>query len=402
MTRRWTTVDDLRAWVARRWASGELLAGVATGEPAFPLRVRIGRPTSGELSDRLADVRAWVAGLDAIGAGRLEYKESRTRLLGPNQLPAALVLDVVDDAASLVDGAPAQLAAFRGLVAATAARRPELLAVLAKRPFDAVGAAGVWDRLLDVVDWLGEHPNPQCYLRQVDLPGVHTKLIEGHARLLAVLCEVACPHTVIDPDAFVFERRFGFRSKPRLVRFRVLDPSLRLSATDVDGDYTLTAADFSQLRLDVHDVFVVENEVTFLAFPKRPAAICVWGAGSGLEHLAMAPWLAQRRVTYWGDLDTQGFAILQQLRAALPATRSMLMDRSTLEACRDRWGTEAVQVTRDLPLLAASEQEAYDLLRDQRLGRNLRLEQEHIPQHLLTDALRDFDRANGTVGARFP
>lgn len=392
MTRRWTTVEDLRGWAARRWASGALLASVVTGEPAFPLRVRIGGPTTDELSDRLADVRAWVASLRAVGVGRLEYKESRTRLLGGNQLPAALVFDSIDDAASLVDGAPAQLAAFRDLVAATSARRPELLPLLARRPFDTICAAGVWERLLDVVDWLGEHPNPQRYLRQVDLPGVHTKMIEDHARVLAVLCEAAGPHAVVDPDAFTFERRFGFRIKPRLVRFRVLDPSLRLSETDIDGDYTLTAADFGRLRLDVHDVFVVENEVSFLAFPSRPSAICVWGAGSGLEHLAMAPWLVPRRVTYWGDVDTHGFAILQQLRAVLPDARSMLMDRPTLEACRDRWGTEDVQVTRDLPLLCTVEKEAYDLLRDQRWGRNLRLEQELIPPHLLTGALRDSDR----------
>jgi hypothetical protein len=388
VTRRWTSADDLRASVARRWASGELLASVVTGEPTFPLRIRISRPTTEELSDRLADVRTWMAGLRALGAGRVEYKESRTRLLGGNQLPAALVLDIVDDAASLVDGAPAQLAAFRRLVAATSARHPELVPLLARRPFDAIGAADVWDRLLDVVDWLGAHPNPQRYLRQVDLPGVHTKLIEEHARLVAVLCEAACPHTVVDPVAVAFERRFGFRTKPRLVRFRVLDQSLRLSTTDTDGDYTLTAVDFGRLNIDVKDVFVVENEVSFLAFPSCPSAVCVWGAGSGLEHLAMAPWLARARVIYWGDLDTHGFAILEQLRAVLPAARSMLMDRSTFEACQDRWGTEEVQVTRELPLLSAVEKEAYDLLRDQRLGRNLRLEQELIPQHLLTEALR--------------
>jgi hypothetical protein len=397
VTRRWTTVNDLRVWAARRWASGALLASVVTGEPTFPLRVRIGGPSTDELSDCLADVRTWMAGLRAVGVGRLEYKESRTRLLGGNQLPAALVLDSIDDAASLVDGAPAQLAAFRDLVAATSARRPELLPLMARRPFDTIGAAGVWERLLDIVDWLGEHPNPQRYLRQVDLPGVHTKMIEDHARVLAVLCEAAGPHTVVDPDAFAFERRFGFRTKPRLVRFRVLDPSLRLSETDIDGDYTLTAADFGRLRLDVQDVFVVENEVSFLAFPSHPSAICVWGAGSGLEHLAMASWLAPRRVTYWGDVDTHGFAILQQLRAVLPDARSMLMDRPTLEACRDRWGTEDVQVTRDLPLLCTVEREAYDLLRDQRWGRNLRLEQELIPQHLLTGALRDSDRADGVL-----
>lgn len=35
-----------------------------------------------------------------------------------------------------------------------------------------------------------------------------------------------------------------------------------------------------------------------------------------------------------------------------------------------------------------AESEAHDLLRDQRLGRNLRLEQELIPQHLVEKELR--------------
>lgn len=390
MTRPWTSVDDLHASLTRRWMSGELLAGIVTGATLFPLRVRISRPRPEELSARLADVRTWVTSLASVGPGRIEYKESRTRLLGGNQLPAALVLDTVDDVASFVDGAPRQLAAFRDVVAATSARRPELLPVLARRPFDAVVAADVWDRLLDVVDWLAEHPNPQRYLRQVDLPGVHTKMIEAHARLLALLCDVACPQAVVDPDAIAFDRRFGFRIKPRLVRFRVLDPLLRLSATDVDGDYTLTAVDFGRLEVDVHDVFVVENEVPFLAFPSRRSAICVWGSGSGLEHLAMATWLTRARVTYWGDVDTHGFAILHQLRAVVPTAQSMLMDKPTLEACRDRWGNEDVQVTRDLPLLSDAEKVAYDVLRDQRLGRNVRLEQELIPERLVEEALSRF------------
>jgi len=45
-------------------------------------------------------------------------------------------------------------------------------------------------------------------------------------------------------------------------------------------------------------------------------------------------------VHYWGDLDTHGFAILNQLRAWLPQTRSFLMDRQTLVEHRDRWGRE--------------------------------------------------------------
>lgn len=39
-----------------------------------------------------------------------------------------------------------------------------------------------------------------------------------------------------------------------------------------------------------------------------------------------AGWLADCTLWYWGDLDTQGFAILSQLRGYWPQTRSFLMD----------------------------------------------------------------------------
>jgi hypothetical protein len=69
-------------------------------------------------------------------------------------------------------------------------------------------------------------------------------------------------------------------------------------------------------------VFVTESEANFLALPPADDAMVVFGAGSGLEHLATVPWLASAAVHYWGDIDTHGFAISDQLRAALPHTTS--------------------------------------------------------------------------------
>ncbi len=43
--------------------------------------------------------------------------------------------------------------------------------------------------------------------------------------------------------------------------------------------------------------------------------------------LAQAGWLARCQVYYWGDIDTHGFAILDQLRTHIPHARSLLMDR---------------------------------------------------------------------------
>jgi hypothetical protein len=54
------------------------------------------------------------------------------------------------------------------------------------------------------------------------------------------------------------------------------------------------------------------------------------------------------------------------------------MDRATLLAFATHWGEEDRQTLRDLPRLNAEEGALYDDLRDNRLRRNLRLEQERI------------------------
>ncbi|MBN8477188.1 Wadjet anti-phage system protein JetD domain-containing protein, partial [Sulfuritalea sp.] len=78
------------------------------------------------------------------------------------------------------------------------------------------------------------------------------------------------------------------------------------------------------------------------------------------------------------DIDTHGFAILDQLRAHIADVESFLMDRATLLAFATHWGEEDRQTLRDLPRLNAEEGALYDDLRDNRLRRNLRLEQERI------------------------
>jgi hypothetical protein len=89
-------------------------------------------------------------------------------------------------------------------------------------------------------------------------------------------------------------------------------------------------------------------------------------------------WLADRDLLYWGDIDTHGFAILNRLRAAFPAARSVLMDRATLMRHRSQWVRETTITGADLPLLTADEQQLYRDLAQQVPGPAVRLEQERI------------------------
>jgi len=186
-----------------------------------------------------------------------------------------------------------------------------------------------------------------------------------------------------------FCRRYGFRDKPRRLRFRILDPSCSLIPGAGEQDITLTANAFARLRLPVKRVFMTENEINFLAFPAVKAAMVVFGAGYGFEVLRQAEWLRDCRVDYWGDLDTHGFAILDQLRLELPHARSFLMDRETLLAHRAQWGSEPRPQTRELPRLTADERMLYDELRSNRLGTNVRLEQERIAYGWLLKRLEE-------------
>ena len=383
MTSAWTTATDLRAQVLRRWDKGELLAEVLVPSDLFPLRLSLRAPSSSELSERFDAVRAWAADLQqGSRAGcRLVMREVRHRVIGQNSLPGEAWVDTLDDALRLI-GKARDARAFHALLAATRQQQPALLPWLQRQPLRALALADVWPKLLDVVAWLQAHPRPGVYLRQVDLPGIHSKFIEAQRGVLADLLDLALPAETIDATASgaaQFARRYGFRDKPARVRLRFLDPDHKAWVSGTDADYTLSQEAFARLAPAARRVFITENEINFLAFPQAADSLVVFGAGYGFDALAQAAWLQQRTLHYWGDIDTHGFAILDQLRTHFAHSQSFLMDRDTLFDHQAQWTEEPQPTQRDLPHLNEDERRLYDDLRWRRLrDEPLRLEQERI------------------------
>ncbi|MEO5830123.1 MAG: Wadjet anti-phage system protein JetD domain-containing protein [Rhodanobacter sp.] len=385
----WTQPEDLRAQVHRVWDRGALLGSLVADKSLFPLRLRLQGPASLEWADRFDEVREWITNLQEMKHIRLVWRDVRHRLLGNNALPCEVWIDTIDDALALI-ARQRDVKSFVQLLDATRQRRPELLAWLAKRPLTALALREQWSSLLDVVDWLGAHPRPGIYLRQVDIPGIGSKFVESNRSVLAELLDRVLPVGAIDSSAAGvggFNRRYGFLDKPARLRFRVLDPACSLVAGVKGGDITLDAASFRALDTGVSHVFITENEINFLAFPSIPDAMVVFGSGYGFEALGSAEWLSGRQLHYWGDIDTHGFAILDQLRSQFAHVRSFLMDRDTLMAGRTLWVCEEKPLSHDLSRLTAEECGLYNDLRDQRLGRNLRLEQEMIGFERVQEAI---------------
>jgi len=367
-SRRWTTPRDLQRQLGRLWERGELLRPLVDGTARFPLRLA------------LKAVRDWVAALTAQPALRIEWREVRHRVQGQQRLPDAAWVDTLDDA--LVWLAKRNDAArFAKIVAMTRANCPALIPWLCRRPLSAIDLAEVWPRLLAVVSWMATHPRPGIYLRQVDVPGVHTKFIEAHRSVLAEMLDLVLPDGVIASEhtgVTRFAARYGFLDKPTAIRFRLLDERIASLPGTLYPDITLDAENFSRLDLPLRQVFITENETNFLAFPPIRDALVIFGAGYGWAALARAQWLAACTLRYWGDIDTHGFAILDQLRGRFAHVASFLMDRDTLMAHEAQWGEESDPVAHDLPRLTAIERALFDELRDNRIRRHLRLEQERI------------------------
>ncbi len=386
----WTTPADLKAQVQKLWNRGALLAPMVKDESPFPLQLTLKRPDSRELSDRFADVRDWIARLTAAaGPYRIVWRTLNHRVLGNNDIPSEIWIDSADEALCLI-GKRRAASEFADMIALTREKEPCLLPWLSRRPLRALELEEAWPLILQLVAWLRRHPRPGIYPRQIDLPGVHTKFIESHHGVLSELFDLALPPESIDAEATGtagFCRRYGFRDKPLRVRFRILDPALSIFPTGTDHEVTLTQDAFAGLNFPGEKVFITENEINFLAFPPVPGAMVIFGAGYGFRNLADIDWLHNKKLFYWGDIDTHGLAILNQLRESFPQAASLLMDNGTLLAYRSSWQTEPSPVTATLSRLTDEERLLYEQLWQGHWGKNIRLEQEIIGFETLRKAL---------------
>lgn len=377
----WTTPADLKSQVQKWWDRGELLSELIAIESQFPRRLRLKSPSSSEMSELFDDVRSWIAKLKEVPHTRVTMREFKHRLFGKNVVPSEIWIDTLDDAIALI-GKRREANRFSTLVRMTQDREPALLNWIKRRPLHTLQLYEDWDRLLKIAAWLQAHPNPNVYLRQVDVVGVDSKFIETHRAVLTEWLDlVLAPESINFSVSGVsqFARRYGFKDKPVRIRFRVLDPNYAMLAIDSEQDITLDAQTFAYLNPTISRVFITENEINFLSFPRLKDSMVIFGAGYGFDALAQANWLLRCQIHYWGDIDTHGFAILNSARNYLPHIQSFLMDENTLKEHIELAGSEFAQHGAEkLFNLTTQEQSMYQGLKHHIWGQNVRLEQERI------------------------
>ena len=339
----------------------------------MPLRA----PTATEVASDFGAVQDWVRSWTAPGRHgfRVETAAVGGRVVGLNELPRRAWVDSYADAWRILRTTDL-VHAFESALSLAEDGAPRVAEWARAHPMAVLQAGEIWADLLRTVRWIDANAAARHYLREIDVPGVDTKFIEQHRAILTTLLEVQLDAERVDGSRSRtdFAGRFGFRPKPEYVRMRALGGDILPGFSEM----TLRLDELASRPTGFGKVVIVENEVTYLALPDATDAVAILSGGYAVSRLSRLPWLAERRILYWGDLDTHGFAMLSQLRASAPHATSLLMDRATLLAHEGQWVREPKPTNARLPGLNEAEHALYVDLIEDRYGIAVRLEQERI------------------------
>ncbi|MDR9499719.1 MAG: DUF2220 family protein [Hydrogenovibrio sp.] len=383
-------VVEIKAKLTKRWLSHYLPDSLSTESDVFPLRVALKPPTDKQLRQDFEAVKRWVQGYAHWDNPpfRIEWQTKRTSL-GKNDFPRALVFEHIEQLAAFIQKTQALKRYQRlshQLIEAFAALKP----FCQRAPAKVLQYDQAWSKLLAFMQWRCDNPEPNLYLRQVPLTGIDSKFLEAHKAILAECFNAILPTDQIHSEftgVKQFCARFGFLDQTEQLQARLLDPNQSLNGFKTFSAPINEWQAFEPQAFDIQQVWITENKVNFLAFPALPNSLILFGQGFGFAHWQKLGWLKGLPIHYWGDIDTHGFAILNQLRQVWPQTTSKLMDEATLLAHRPLWGIEPKPSRATLSALTADEQALYQALQHNRFGPAIRLEQERIGYDWLQSAL---------------
>lgn len=302
----------------------DFIAAHCRGEAFFPLSVRFGMPSpSSSLGQLRREIETlWQGSYEFKGHGyRIEFEQRRMRLHGEQRLPVRVWFENAVDFLRFI----AQTDVFHRLqedIQSAVGEAPEIehwirengrMLIVSLEPGDgrALGLA---------LSALHRRPKPNCFAREIALPGVSGKFIESNLQLIAtILRDIESPAWSEGPD---YHSQLGLRTIPRMLRLMLLDGHRQ--------DFGIPHNRFIRPP-EVNTVLVIENLRSFLTLPTFAHTLAIFGEGRASQTLSKIGWLSEVRLFYWGDIDPYGFTILAGLRKDFSGVQSILMDNEAFQ-----------------------------------------------------------------------
>lgn len=370
--------EPLRKKLSRLEANGKLYVALAEGSEVPYLSMPLKRPQDIETSwdELLAWQDFWRKAPKASGGHSLwhaEEKRKQTASFGKQLMPVRVFIDTPEDAMALL-GLTKKKKEFLAGLSAVESQMPSLRDWYLTY-FGRISAEDFFPMALSIARFMLEQDEREGYLREMAIPGVDTKFLENHNFLVRTLWNALFPENTAESSDELWEKLFVQKVPTPSICVRSLDEHLRFAGV---RKLFLSQDDIADFQPPHRRIFITENKVNGYTFPDAEDSLILFGMGYGvLEMAEYAPWLADKEIYYWGDLDHDGFNILSNLRKVLPEMKihSFLMDKETLLAYVDPKVKDTGNTTTIPDYLTVSEKMAWKLIHDN----GWRLEQERIP-----------------------
>lgn len=392
------TLREADALLVRRFERSlvERLLGEAFGlsyEPAFHLS--LGRVTEAEAVRDLHGLKAelvrWREILPHRPGWRVVLAEQRFRTVGLTvRLPRELTVDSTESLIRALQPNGVTPAVWRtaisrlqrfcetfGLTSDDSRRSAAASLRGLKLLFPQDTSDREFEAVLRTLSWLLRHPNAGLFPRALPVAGVDSKWLDRRRGTLARLWNTVTGENVSAAD---FLEHAGLLRLPQFVL--VKNAAAWVGEEAAEEVVKLPVETLAKKAPESPVVLIIENEQTALSLDFRDVPIFL-ALGYGVTLLESLPWMKEKRILYFGDLDTHGLAILAECRRLFPQTESVLMDLPTFERWRAFAVTEPKGAEPSPEHLTPEERTLADVLSAGRL----RLEQERIPLGTVREAL---------------
>ena len=393
--------DAVELLRAKYWNNTKALKSLLTGNTEFPIQISLKPPKGNAALNNISHFQDFVDSWKSF-CEQAEYESIQVnvhwetviyRSISEQQVPTYLTIpDISSLSRMLGDAEEQQLRDWQSRIlyifdslSIELAKRPvhpirstyerELFSTLIANLEILSGFSKLeLELLVKLIPQLHKGMGRGSYLRALPVIFVDTKFIEKNLKLIESVTAA-----IIDCSA----KEMGLlswldcRDKPK--DWLLVKPLCKNAADALGGLPLLRMSSETLLdfELPANNILVIENEQSCLSLDNIPDTIAVSGGGKNVSWMR-ANWLANKQVAYWGDIDSEGLAILSDVRSKLSTVIPLMMDTETVEAYRDRMVDEPESVIREPVELTESELMLFRMLRNGDYG-SARLEQERLP-----------------------
>ncbi len=380
--------DEVRDRLRRtEWDHAQHLKRRLLGERPFPITINLRPPSGRQALDDLAGFHAFIDAWQAWPKqNQLTWQQIQYAQLGEKRVPSQLTLDAIQALIEFIgDDAKKRSQQWQQRISPILGVSQELYPMLIQqlKKLESLGLDEA-QMIAQLLPQLSQGMGRGGYLRALPVIGVDTKFMESHQSFITSLLDVLHDGAISEhgglmawldcievPGAWLLVRPLCPATTQAMGGVSILRmPTEMLLSTPLPGERLI----------------VVENDQSGYALPALPNTVAVIGGGRNLAWME-ANWLRQKRVGYWGDLDSWGFLFLSEARQHQPHVESLLMDRETLLSHRKRMVQEPESYPGLPECLTGAEQMVLQEIRDGVHG-NTRLEQERLSaDHILNRLL---------------